>query len=253
MDKISDRLKPTPLEAPIRLEVHNGIHVLRDDLLPGGTKYVLMPHIVTDEYKEFVYASPVYGAFQISLSIYCKEKNKQATIFCARRATKHKHTLLCESLGAKIVEVPNGYLTVVEKHARDYCEKTGAKKIEFGGHSMKNRAILTKRARDVFEALGFVPENIWCAVGSGLLMESLLDATLIADAAPHVNGVVVGRGESFTIVHPRGTLYRYDKPFDYETKYPCPFQSMPNYDRKAWEYCNEIEDISTAPFFWNVY
>ena len=56
----------------IVIESHKGIEVLRDDLLSGGTKSVLLKNILDTTYDEFVYPSPVYGAAQIALSSYCK-------------------------------------------------------------------------------------------------------------------------------------------------------------------------------------
>ncbi len=79
----------------ITLEKHNGVIVLRDDLLPGGTKSILMDKILDEAYSEYVYASPVYGAFQIALSIWCKNNNKKATIFCAKRNELHPNTIKC--------------------------------------------------------------------------------------------------------------------------------------------------------------
>ena len=55
----------------ITIEQYKGVNVLRDDLLKGGTKSILMPSIIGDD-LEYVYASPVYGGFQIALSAYCK-------------------------------------------------------------------------------------------------------------------------------------------------------------------------------------
>ena len=100
----------------ITIEQHKGVNVLRDDLLTGGTKSILIPSIIGDD-LEYVYASPVYGGFQIALSAYCQSVNKKATIFCAKRKEMHPNTLKCIEYGAKVVEVPYGYLTVVEKHA----------------------------------------------------------------------------------------------------------------------------------------
>lgn len=56
----------------LTLEKHKGITVLRDDLLTGGTKSILMPSIISDS-DEYVYASPVYGGFQIALFAYCQK------------------------------------------------------------------------------------------------------------------------------------------------------------------------------------
>ncbi len=63
----------------ITIEQHKGVKVLRDDLLTGGTKSILMPSIIGDD-LEYVYSSPVYGGFQIALSAYCQSVNKKATI-----------------------------------------------------------------------------------------------------------------------------------------------------------------------------
>ncbi len=98
---------------PIIIEEHNCINILRDDLLIGGTKSILMPSIVNDDFDEFVYASPVYGGFQIALSAYCKSVNKKAIIFCAKRKIKHNNTLKCEAFGATIIEVHYAYINVL--------------------------------------------------------------------------------------------------------------------------------------------
>jgi len=93
--------------------------IVRDDLL-GGTKIVCMPLIEDDLIEEYVYASPVYGGFQISLSTYF---GKKTTIFCAKRNKLHPNTIICKNLGATIIEVPYGYLSVIEKKAREYCSE----------------------------------------------------------------------------------------------------------------------------------
>ena len=47
----------------ITIEQHKEVSVLRDDLLTGGTKSILMPSIIGDD-LEYVYASPVTVAFK---------------------------------------------------------------------------------------------------------------------------------------------------------------------------------------------
>ncbi len=68
-----------------------------------------------------------------SLSAYCQQHGKKATIFCAKRNTLHANTRKCLDYGAHVIQVPYGYLTVVEKHARTYCEgNPDTQKITFG-------------------------------------------------------------------------------------------------------------------------
>lgn len=229
----------------LQIEQHKGIHVLRDDLLPGGTKSILLPDMVNDNHDEYVYASPVYGGFQIALSLYCRSVGKQATIFCAKRKEMHENTKACFMAGARIIEVPYGYLSVIEKRARDYCEQTGAKKLTFGAYSLDNITKIALRMRQITKALGKEPKEVWCAVGSGTLMQGILAGT---DTAI-VNGVQVGA--TFQIDHPRARIKAYHRPFAEPSRHIPEFKSMKNYDLKAWEYClkyNQGEDV----FFWNV-
>ncbi len=231
----------------ITIEKYNGINVLRDDLLNGGTKSILMPTLITDEYNEYVYASPVYGGFQIALSAYCQKVNKQATIFCAKRKEMHPNTLKCIEYGAKIIEVPYGYLSVVEKNSRDYCEKTGAFKLKFGANTDECKDIITKRVKDVINTLGKEPDEIWCAIGSGTLVESILSAT----KKSKVFGVQVG--QEYNSRPDRLTVLCYHKTFDKKSNYISSFPSMPNYDLKAWEYLNNLRDNRNKDIlFWNV-
>jgi len=228
----------------ITLEKHNGITVLRDDLLTGGTKSILMPSIIGDA-NEYVYASPVYGGFQIALSAYCQKLGKKATIFCAKRKVKHANTLECIKYGATVKEIPYGYLTVVEKHAKDYCKETGAEKLVFGANSMENKILIGNRMRQIIKQLGREPKEIWCAIGSGTLVDSILMATESAK----VYGVQVG--VEYKKEHDRLTVLKYHKGFDKVSKHKANFKSVPNYDLKAFEYC-EKHKVSDDVLFWNV-
>ena len=168
------------MDNDITIKQHYGIHVLRDDLLDGGTKSVLMDNIAKQypDADEFVYASPVYGGFQVALTMYCERAGKRATIFCAKRKHKHPHTLKCKSHGAKIVEVSPGYLSVVEKRAEEYCAKhPRAQKLVFGAQSPENIASITQRAKRVFRKMGGEPDEVWVAVGSGTILQGILGAT----------------------------------------------------------------------------
>ena len=208
-----------------KYENQNGIYVLRDDLLPGGTKSILLDSIIkrgapssdpqlqggeTPPFvNEFVYASPCYGGFQIALSIFCKNNNKKATIFCAQRKIRHPNTEICIQNGANVIEVPYGYLSVVEKRAREYLREPrfphtpslqtkgiilgaggvlGAQclaplvplKIVFGANSPENITIIASRAKRVIDSFteiyGTPPHEIWCAVGSGTLISGIIQA-----------------------------------------------------------------------------
>lgn len=240
----------------IKLETYNGITVLRDDLLPGGTKSVLLPKLLDPSADEYVYASPVYGGFQIALSLYCQSIGKRATIFCAKRGLHniHPNTQKCIDAGAKVIQVPYGYLSVIEARAREYVADDSSKqKLIFGAGSHGSISTIAKRMREVIKKLGREPKFIYCAVGSGTLVKGILAGTSTAI----IHGVQVGK--DFNYDHPRLTMHKYAKSFDKVSTIKSPFPSMPNYDLKAWEFCVLSELNSPGPckppgevLFWNV-
>lgn len=232
--------------AEITIDDFNGIKILRDDLLKGGTKSILTYSMIWDERnngKEFVYASPVYGGFQISMAANLGER---AVIFCAKRAVKHPNTLKCIEYGAKVVEVEHGYLSVVEKAAKLYCEQNKyAVKLEFGAKTDYFKHILKQRVTEVIKTIGGEPSEIWCAIGSGTLVECILAATTKAK----VHGVQVGM--EYNNDNERLTIHKYHKKFEQKSNYYLPFPSMPNYDLKAIEYCFKFKKSDNV-LFWNV-
>jgi len=229
------------------LQKHNEINVLRDDLLTGGTKSVLMSTILDKDFDEYVYASPVYGGFQIALSAYCNKIGKAATIFCAKRTVMHDNTKRCLDLGATIFQIPYGYMTNLESKAKAYCSQSSKRqKLPFGANTEQAKAILAQRVSDALDQLGHEPDEIWCAVGSGTLIDSILMAT--SKAICH--GVQVGA--EYKKTHERLIIHKYHKPFDKPSKAFAPFPSMPNYDLKAWEYCIKMSDNKKNVLFWNV-
>jgi hypothetical protein len=271
-----------------KYENQTGIYVLRDDLLPGGTKSILLDSLLINHHdvNELVYASPCYGGFQIALSIFCKNNNKKATIFCAKRTMRHPNTEICIQNGANVVEVPYGYLSVVEKHAREYvsrktmCQTTDAEggvlgaplvplKIAFGANSPENINIIASRAKCVIESFhttyGTPPDELWCAVGSGTLINGIIQAVnemqckgSEGTACPlKIYGVQVGK-EFKGSNSPNVTILVYPKPFEYESKLKIDFPSMKNYDLKAFELCLEHNknksniDENKKVLFWNV-
>jgi cysteine synthase len=107
------------------IKEHDGILVVRDDYIPGGTKRRFSDQLIKG-YREVVYTSPVYGGAQIALAHAGKEVGVKVTIFCAKRKTPHARTLEAKRAGATIIQVPYGYLSNVISKAKAYCSDTGA-------------------------------------------------------------------------------------------------------------------------------
>jgi len=114
-----DEINPPPV-----IVEHEGIFVLRDDLINGGSKSRFIQTLIKNSpCNEFVYgSSPATGYAQISMAIVCKHYGKKATLFMAdrKRENLHPYQLTALSNDANIQFVKNGMLSVTQKRARDY-------------------------------------------------------------------------------------------------------------------------------------
>ena len=231
----------------IELNFYNGIAVLRDDKLIGGTKSRFLKSLLDETKDGYVYATPVFGGFQIALSEVATSMGKRAILFTPERKKRHYNTIKCAQAGGVLFEVKPGYLSVLQKRAKDFIKHNpDYQYIEFGANYEIAIDSIAKTMRKVSDELGKEPKEIYCAVGSGTLVKGILKGTDQAE----VTGVVVGK--EFNFKHERLRLIKYPKPFDKVSNYKAPFQSMPNYDLKALEVCMQLKKHNET-LFWNVY
>jgi len=226
------------LPAPL-LEVHGRLLVVRDDKIEGGTKRRAMLSVLPEMgAREFVYASPAYGYAQMALAYACRDLGFRATVFVAKRGEPHARTLEARRAGAKIVQVPHGYLSNVQAKARAYSEAVGAALVPFGLDDPRFIEAIAGVAR----GLGVAPPEVWCAAGSGVLARGLRAAW------PEAETIAVRVGADPKL----GGARRIDAPEKYErpAKLPPPFPSCPEYDAKVWQFASR--DAAEGALFWNV-
>lgn len=224
-----------------KLVEHDGIMVARDDLLPGGTKARFLG-VFFDGADEVVYASPAEGGAQTALAAVAGALGKRATIFVARRAKPHPRALLAKRWGAQVCQVSPGYLTVVQARARAYCAASGARLIPFGADTPEAIGAIARAAR----SLAIIPDEVWCASGSGVLARGL------AEAWPHARRHVVQVGRELTSADVAGaTIHQSGMPFDRACRAAVPFPSDPHYDAKAWQIAKARRGAGLC-IFWNV-
>lgn len=220
--------------------MHDGVHVVRDDLIGGGTKarYLLR---LFDNASEVVYATPAEGGAQTALAWAAREMGKRATLFVAKRQVPHPRALMAKRLGATIYQVSPGYLTVVQARAKAYCVATKAKLAPFGVDMPEAIEAIASAAR----SLGLNPDEVWCASGSGVLARSL------AKAWPAARRHVVQVGRELTAVDVAGaTIHKHPKAFGQEGP-AAPFPADRHYDAKAWQICKARRGAGLV-LFWNV-
>lgn len=220
-----------------RVETHAGILVVRDDLVPGGSKRRVIDRLLVGG-DEFVYASPAFGYAQIALAHACRDLGKRHTVFTAKRAAMHPRTAEAARAGAKVVMVPHGYLSNVQAKARAYCEATGAVLIPFG---MDVPAFADAFAA-IAKGMGLAPGEVWTVAGSGTLSRALQMAW--PDA--RFNAVRIGgaarTGDAKVWVAPER--------FEDDARERPPFPSCSNYDAKAWQFLRR--HAAPGALFWNV-
>jgi hypothetical protein len=222
------------------LETHGEVTVVRDDLLPGGTKARIFRALIANSpATEFVYAGPAFGAAQIALAAVSYQMCRQATLFVPWRRERSSYTVEAESYGARVFEVKPGYLSVLQARARRYCQERGACLVPFGGGDAVEPLVSAARS------LGVAPPEVWCAGGSGTLAKALRMAW--PEAALHV--VKVGR--TLPAIE-RATVHEAGLDFAGTVDAGAPFPTHPNYEAKAWQVMRR-HPATPGALFWNVH
>lgn len=219
------------------IEEHGGLLVVRDDLIQGGSKRRVIGQFLTGT-DEFVYASPAYGYGQVALAYTCADAGKRATVFVARRRQMHPRTREAQQAGARIIEVPFGYMSVVRKAATQYCAVSGAKLLPFGFDFPEFIEAIAGIAR----SLPVSPDEVWCVAGSGATARGLMRAWPRAQFRVVQVGTVPDA--------PGATLHKAPEKFEQDARLRPPFPSCSNYDAKAWQFVRLF--AKPGALFWNV-
>lgn len=226
------------------IKEHQGVIVVRDDFIPGGSKRRFVDRLFGGA-SEVVYASPVYGGAQIAIAHAAREAGIRSTIFCAKRGTPHPRTIEAKKAGAKIIQVNPGYLSNAKAKARDYCNATGASLLPFGMESPIALDEIATAAAHIQSIVGTI-DQVWCVGGSGVLCRGLQQGLA---GVKSFNVVQVGR-ELLPEDVKAARVYRYPLDFAKDAKRPPPFPSCSNYDAKAWEFIPK--ESQAKVLFWNV-
>lgn len=226
---------------PPRVEEIDGLLVVRDDLVPGGSKTRFLLPLMRDVWpeREFVFGGPALGYAQIAMAVASRACGKRATYFVARRRELHPLTRKARSAGATIVEVDHGRLTVVQRRAKDYAAEDDDRRFLPLGFSLPE---VHARIAEEAAALDVDPPEVWCVAGSGALTRGLQQAW---PSARHV-AVRIGMTPNVGQAELRLAPERFE---DLATVLP-PFPSSRWYDAKAWRFVRE--EAAPGALFWNV-
>lgn len=219
------------------VEEWEGLLIVRDDLVPGGTKAAVLSGVLRSGYH-YVYATPAYGFAQIALAHCGQAVGAEISLFVAKRGELHPRTAKAKAIGASTHEVAFGRLNVVQARAREFATQRGAVLLPFVLECKEMHDGICTRAR----RLSFTPRRVWCVAGSGVLTRGLQRAW---PSAEH-HAVVIG-AESKT---GRAAVFRAPERFEDDAEYRPPFPSCGNYDAKAWRFL--VANGRPGDLFWNV-
>lgn len=230
---------------PPKVFEYNGVFVVRDDLLPGGTKRRI-GHVLMNSKPEYVYASTVFGYAQIALAYICRDAGKKLTLFVAQRKELHHRTSMAKSIGANIVQIPMGYLSNTRSQARRYFREAPRERhlVPYGLDTPEVVSAMADVARKVPDQNGLpTPKEVWVVAGSGTISRALQLAW--PDARVHAVGVGASAPDVGNAV-----IHHSPDPFSKDAAFQPPFPTVPNYDAKAWVFVKRYS--SKGAWFWNV-
>lgn len=232
--------------------------VVRDDLLPGGTKQrgaiPFLDQFRKNGVKEFVYASPFAGFAQVALAKSCAILDVKCTIFAEQIESGMSDYTKSISDKAEIRLMPT--LAHAERAAEMYCQQSNRFKIPLGfDHPLFRKCLrreLNKQWKYLCNSLGFIPKNLWLPVGSGTLATTfskitsstnlkLIDVRVLRESDERIQGIRRLKKSEY-----------FQSPYSFHSipaKLP-PIPSNPFYDAKLWQFITE----GARPYdvWWNV-
>ena len=239
LDLAKDWEDPNP---PPVIKMHDGVRVVRDDLLVGSK--IRGGDLLVSQIKQktLVYVQPRTGLAGVSLLEVAKRHDKKVKLFMPSSKQISHHQACCIERGAdyefhRIAAMPN--LNAIAKKWAD--EQEDAFFIPLGLKHELVTAGFVKVASQIPE-----PEEVWTVISTGVLHRALQ----IAWPNAKFHCVAVSRNmKSGEIGH--DSIISHPLPFTTAIKEDLPpFPSVNTYDGKAWKYIpkNTGRDI----LFWNV-
>ena len=240
----------------IKIEKHDDIYVVREDLLEGGSKRRFIDRYIREEIEkgaeEFVFGGcPATGYAQMSLTLQASKYGAKSTFFMAKRGLDKLHEYQKKALeyGANIKWVNMGMLTVTLSRAKKYYEEDTFKRRNFPLGLEDERVLedIEVLGKEIKEEWKDKFSEIWSVGSSGTLSRGLQRAFPELDV--HVVSVghkmserEIGRAKFYK------SPYKFDKPIKWADS--PPFPSAPTYDAKAWPFIKQY--AKSNAMFWNV-
>lgn len=249
-DTITALEAENPFNMPIQTKVYKfrdkSLTVIRDDLLPGGTKqralYPYIKHInKSNQYNTFVYAGPTQGIAQLALGVVCKYLGLHAVMFYSGKPTD----ITTRAINCGVEMHVSESLHDAQQAAQQWCRDNGACLLPFGLHDSIFMGYLIGELRKVTANLKV--ERMWLIVGSGTLLKCLYHVF------PTTYFMVVQVGKKIwpdQYDPARTRVFVAPQKFKNPTSLKPPYPSVLTYDAKIWQFVDRW--AQSGDWIWNV-
>jgi hypothetical protein len=248
-----------------RLEIPSKtLFVVRDDLLPGGTKEracrSFLESLDAQGNSAFVYASPFCGFAQVALARAASSLGREAVLFAARDpfqkgSCAHEYTRLAESFGATVFICQD--LKEATVRAIAYAKASSDCLVPLGFDHPSFRAELIRALKDVWGRVlaesERPPQALWLPVGSGTLAKCMRQVVSREIELKLVNVNVLSEEDSRimeVMKLPNSSYVRAQEKFEERCENLPPVPSNLHYDAKLWRLL--VREGKSGDVWWNV-
>jgi 16S rRNA G966 N2-methylase RsmD len=239
-----------------KYQINNiNINVIRDDLLPFGTKQrALIEYLSNQHYQEYIYVSPPNGMGQLALAQCSKIIGKKTTIFTPFQKNKHKITKTISKLSnVSLKEINVTKFSDLYQYATEYLKKIQEQKgndyifmFDLGFFDKEFIDIMAKNIKSNWKN-SFNIKRMWITGGSGTVLNALYKVF----PKTHFILVQVGHVIDKKYIKPkRTTVLTPPQKFKTEATILPPYPSSRTYDAKIWQFIHKMGEDND--FIWNV-
>lgn len=218
----------------------DGIFVLRDDLIPGGTKRrgldIMLQKI---SHNHIFYAGTVKGHGALALSHACREAGKQAHIFLTGREDDPMVQQIVSS-GASLYRNDSGRIEDLYNNARQASFDMPDSVVFTPGFDMPDFISALTEALAPFDASPY--SEIWTSAVSGTLTRAL-ETTLNKKIFKTVS--VVKSQYATGVAH----IYKAPEKYHRMALNPPPYPACPYTDAKVWQFAHKL--AAPGALIWN--
>ncbi len=244
----------------IEFKENQKLFVVRDDVLPGGTKQrAIIPYLQSLQKKgfnHFIYLSHFCGFSQISLAHGCKVLGLKCTIFTTHDLNNelHNNSAIAKEYGAQIYTCAS--LDQAEYEAKEFVDTNLRNHlIPTGFHDEEFINILSETLQEQWDYIQskFLINEVWLPFGSGALVNAFkkvipeyitLHVVDLNILDPYDQKVVSIKNDKRVVYHQSNLA------FHEVSNNPPPIQANDYYDAKVWEHI--ILQPGQNALWWNV-